>query len=155
MTSSTSDFLVEKQLQKYQTPVTFPFLLNRSLGWSPLRQERKVRRSFSHLAGKATCLLRGGVTMSTQPPMVSPTLGGILHQLPGFCLFGGACFLPAALTSWCLDFFFRNLPESLLSPQCWVEGRGLSLDWEGYPSRSGSSWDPQNLGIFVAPNLVG
>lgn len=93
VTSSASDFLVEKQLQKCQMCVTLSFLLRRSLEWSPLRRERKARPSSFHLAGKATCPPRVGVTMSTQPPMVSPALGSSLHQPPGFCLSGGPGFL--------------------------------------------------------------
>ncbi|XP_019509985.1 PREDICTED: growth arrest-specific protein 7 isoform X7 [Hipposideros armiger] len=54
----------------------------RSLEWSPLRQEKKARLSFSHLAGKATCLPRGGVTMSTRPPMRPP--GSVPAVLLGF-----------------------------------------------------------------------
>ncbi|XP_015976779.2 growth arrest-specific protein 7 isoform X2 [Rousettus aegyptiacus] len=54
----------------------------RSLEWSPLHQERKARLSFFHLAGKATCLLRGGVTMSTRPPTRPP--GSVPAVLLGF-----------------------------------------------------------------------
>lgn len=90
-----------KQLQKCQICVTFSFLLNRSLEWSPLHQERKARLSFFHLAGKATCLLRGGVTMSTRPPTVSPALGSILHQPLGFCFSGGVGFLLPPSPSGC------------------------------------------------------
>lgn len=104
VTSSACDLLVEKQLQKCQMCVTFSFLLNRSLEWSPLHQERKARLSFFHLAGKATCLLRGGVTMSTRPPTVSPALGSILHQPLGFCLFGGVGFLLPPSPSGCQTF---------------------------------------------------
>ncbi|XP_047399602.1 growth arrest-specific protein 7 isoform X2 [Sciurus carolinensis] len=54
----------------------------RSLEWYPLRQERKARRSSFHLAGRATCLRRAGVTMSTRPPMRPP--GNVPAVLLGF-----------------------------------------------------------------------
>lgn len=115
MTSSASDFLVEKQLQKCQMCVTFSFLLNRSLEWSPLRRERKARPSFCHPAGKATCLLRAGVTMSTRLPMVSPLWGASCPSPRGSVSLEGQ-FSPPASTSWFLDFSFRNQPQRLLSP---------------------------------------
>ncbi|XP_044600376.1 growth arrest-specific protein 7 isoform X6 [Equus asinus] len=57
-------------------------LRRRSLEWSPLRRERKARPSFCHPAGKATCLLRAGVTMSTRLPMRPP--GSVPAVLLGF-----------------------------------------------------------------------
>nr|XP_027802595.1 growth arrest-specific protein 7 isoform X2 [Marmota flaviventris] len=54
----------------------------RSLEWSPLRPERKARRLSFHLAGRATCPLRAGVTMSTRPPMRPP--GNVPAVLLGF-----------------------------------------------------------------------
>ncbi|KAM5150861.1 growth arrest-specific protein 7 isoform 2-T2 [Callospermophilus lateralis] len=54
----------------------------RSLEWSPLRLERKARQLSFHLAGRATCPLRDGVTMSTRPPMRPP--GNVPAVLLGF-----------------------------------------------------------------------
>ncbi|XP_034502805.1 growth arrest-specific protein 7 isoform X4 [Ailuropoda melanoleuca] len=54
----------------------------RSLEWSPLRPERKATLSSFHLAGRATCLPRAAVTMSTRPPMRPP--GNVPAVLLGF-----------------------------------------------------------------------
>ncbi|XP_032136173.1 growth arrest-specific protein 7 isoform X3 [Sapajus apella] len=54
----------------------------RSLEWSPLRREKRARLSSFLLAGKATCRLRAGGTMSTRPPMRPP--GNVPAVLLGF-----------------------------------------------------------------------
>ncbi|XP_008853948.1 growth arrest-specific protein 7 isoform X4 [Nannospalax galili] len=65
----------------------------RSLGWSPLRQERRARPSSFHLAGRATCRLRAGVTMSTRLPMRPPGNGPavLLGFQPALALTGALC----------------------------------------------------------------
>ncbi|XP_032287905.1 growth arrest-specific protein 7 isoform X3 [Phoca vitulina] len=72
----------------------------RSLEWSPLLSERKARLLSFHLAGRATCLLRAAVTMSTRPPMRPP--GNVRAVLLGFqpaLALTGALFLQQNLGS--------------------------------------------------------
>lgn len=76
------------------------------------------------------------------------TLGSILPQPPGVCLFGGAIF------SSCLHLLvFRFFPSEINLRGCFphwvgVGGGGLSLGWEGCLSRLGSSVEPTStLGI--------
>lgn len=148
-TSSASDFLVERQVQKCPMCVTFSLLLHRSLVWSPLHRERKARLSSFHLAGKATYPLRAGATMSTRPPMVSPALGSILCQSWG----GGG---PISLGRGALSSFLHLLgfrlflwtssqrPQGNLAFPAGLGGSGPSLWGEGFPSRLGSSSEPHN-----------
>lgn len=153
VTSSASDFLVEKQLlQKCQMCVTFSFLLNRSLEWSPLRQEKKARLLFFHLAGKATCLLRGGVTMSTRPPMVSPSLESVLSSPRVSVSLEGQVFSSLLHLLVFRLLLQKSTSESAFCPE--LHGRDLKLDWEGSPSRLGSFSDPHNLSTFVETNLT-
>lgn len=99
------DFLVEKRLHKCLTRVTFPFLLHRSLGWSPLRPERRARASCCPPAGRATCPPRAGATMSTQPPMVSPAQEWPAPA-PGPCLSESQAF--SSLPHLLVFIFFRS-----------------------------------------------
>lgn len=145
-TSSASDFLVERQLQKCHMCVTFSVFLHRSLEWSPLHRERKARPLSFHRAGRATCPLRAGATMSTRPPMVSPALGSVLRQPRGPVRLEG-WFSPPSFTSWALDFSSQNLPQKLQGNLAFftgLGGRGLSLGGESCPSKLGSSLEPHN-----------
>lgn len=126
--------------------MTFSFLLHRSLEWSPLRRERKARLLSFHRAGKATCPLRAGATMSTRPPMVSPAPGSVLQQPLGSCPSGGA---PLSSTSWALELSFelslRGCQDIFPSPRAgWQE---LEPGWGSLSFKVGV--------IFVTWHLCG
>ncbi|XP_019509980.1 PREDICTED: growth arrest-specific protein 7 isoform X2 [Hipposideros armiger] len=106
----------------------------RSLEWSPLRQEKKARLSFSHLAGKATCLPRGGVTMSTRPPMRPP--GSVPAVLLGF--------QPARAFTGALCLQQSSLNKNLNGYH--ASGTPAHPPETAHMSVRKSTGDPQNLG---------
>ncbi|XP_043439054.1 growth arrest-specific protein 7 isoform X5 [Prionailurus bengalensis] len=65
----------------------------RNLEWSPHRRERRARLPSFRLAGRVTCLLRVGVTMSTRPPMRPPgnAPAVLLGFQPALALTGALC----------------------------------------------------------------